>query len=516
MLVGLADGQELFAERGGRPTGILGDALCRLRLSDGSQLWIHGTDSETIERYTTLIKPEKGPRALGPVPRLGIGTRMSTMVWPGIFSAMRVHRFSSNAIQNSLRELNLLDDLLQARPARTNHLFGFGTIEEGHTGSTFEGLWVYGVLQALKTAGVSKYGADADHIMIKRGPDPGPGSGPDALTRAKEICEAARRYSFFTVDLSDILNYAALLHRNGGPAPDGHLSAGPVNAEHETGVPGNTLEFHSRRRRMGGVEYTPDASYLAMLSKKYGQAFDALQQLYTHIVGLKQDQEFDLELSIDEQPSGLDTFSCLTSETELIFILLELERRAIPVTHVAPNVGIEKGTDYRGSGGLKELEHRVEVLYRIADAFGVLLDFHSGDDLSAETRRVLGRACGGRLHFKISPSLQLLLAEVLSEIHPDLFGFWYDDTLSYARREAESGSPLAGRCIEECEASAGGPSVRDAVFHHFSFATVGRRDRSGKFLNRELFYDLSEECSQEYAVRVERYLGTLADDLFSD
>ena len=47
-------------------------------------------------------------------------------------------------LQNSVRELNLLDDLLAARPAEKNIAFNFGEIESGYTGSTFEGLWVAG------------------------------------------------------------------------------------------------------------------------------------------------------------------------------------------------------------------------------------------------------------------------------------------------------------------------------------------------------------------------------------
>ena len=74
-----------------------------------------------------------------------------------------------------------------------------------------------------------------------------------------------------------------------------------------------------------------------------------------------------------------------------------------------------------------------------------MADFHSGDDLSAAARQAIGRATGGRNHFKVSPNLQLLFAEVLAEHHPDLFRRWWQDALAYAQREAAAGSAFAAR-----------------------------------------------------------------------
>src|SRR5207253_10360442 len=110
--------------------------------------------------------------------------------------------FAANTIQNSVRELNLLEDLLQGRPPATNYACGFGTIETGYTGSTYEGLLVAGVLAALKSDVSLRYGADADHVQVKR--------GPEGLAHAKRVLDAARYCSFYTMDLSDILHYEAL------------------------------------------------------------------------------------------------------------------------------------------------------------------------------------------------------------------------------------------------------------------------------------------------------------------
>ena len=234
--------------------------------------------------------------------------------------------------------------------------------------------------------------------------------------------------------------------------------------------------------------------------------------MYEHICDLKDGLPFDLELSIDEHPNDVPTFDCLTSETELIFVLLEAQRRGIPLTHVAPNFGVEKGTDYRGADGLSGFEARCRSLCRITEEFGVMADFHSGDDLSAATRQAIGRATGGRNHFKVSPNLQLLFGEVLAEQDPVLFRRWWQDALAYAQREAAAGSTFASECILLSDTQA--PSPHDALFHNFSFAFVGRRDADGQFICREEFYDLSPAFYQAYQECITGYLLELADDLF--
>lgn len=455
-LASLADGQHVFVEVGsGSRDSVLGEPMGVQQLTDGGRVALHKTDASIIDRYCRLINPAKEPRALGAVPRLGIGSRMSTAVWPGIWRAMDRCGFSANAIQNSVRELNLLEDILAGRPACTNYLPGLGAIEEGHTGSTFEGLWVAGVLEALRTDTSPRYGADADHIMVKR--------GAEGISGAKGIIDAARYYSFFTLDVSDILDYAAI--------------GRPVG--------------------------------------KYSEALEVVGELYNHIRSLKNGVPFDLELSIDESPPEVGAFESVTTDEELLFLLLEMQRRQIPLTHIAPNFGIVKGQDYRGPDGLAGLEERVRELHHIAGEQGILLDCHSGDDLEAATRKVIGRATDGQIHFKISPALQIIFAEALCDFDPELFRFWWDDTLDYARRQKGAGGELACNSIHEYESGgSASPSARHAVFRHYCFATVGRRDGHGQFIHREKFYSLAAGFYQEYQRRVERYLCEVADDVF--
>jgi len=500
-LAGLADGQEVFLALGpqadddtlGPPIG--GKSLPTVASSPQSpapSLRLYPTEAAVIARFFRLIAPDKGPRALGPALRLGIGTRMTTAVWPAIWQAMAQGNFAANAIQNSVRELNFMETLLDGRPAEKNIAFGFGSIETGYTGSSYEGLWVAGVLDALKHGAPPRYGADADHIQVKR--------GLDGLARAKRMLDATRYYSFYTLDVSDVLDYAALTEHTY-----------PTDFENQSSMR-DVVTYQRQPRRFGGFDYRPDDATLGRLAGKYGIALDAVGKLYEYICGLKQGVPFDLELSIDEHPNDVPTFDCLTSETELIFVLLEAQRRGIPLTHVAPNFGVEKGTDYRGADGLPGFEARAHSLSRIAEDLGVMTDFHSGDDLSAAARRAIGRATEGRNHFKVSPNLQLLFAEVLAEHHPHLFTRWWQDALAYAQREAAAGSAFALDCIRQSDT--GNPSSHDALFHNFSFAFVGRRDADGQFVCREEFYDLSPAFYTAYQECIVAYLLELADDLF--
>jgi hypothetical protein len=512
-LARLADGQQVFLAVGrGLDGAVLGEPAGRKVLPEqatttpsaiGHQqsaiLAFYPTGAAVIDRFFRHLAPDKGPRALGPIPRLGIGTRMTTAVWPATWEAMARGGFAANAIQNSVRELNFLETLLEGRPAEKNIAFGFGTIETGYTGSSYEGLWVAGVLDALAHGAPPRYGADADHIQVKR--------GAGGLARARRLLDATRYYSFYTLDVSDVLDYAALAGNADLTEP---ALSSPKGLRSLSGLE-DIVTCHRQPRRVGGFDYRPDDALLDRLIGKYRAALDAVGELHEYICGFKNGTPFDLELSIDEHPNDIPTFDCLTSETELIFVLLEAQRRGIPLTHVAPNFGVEKGTDYRGADGLPGFEARARSLCRIAEDFGVMADFHSGDDLSAAARQVIGRATAGRNHFKVSPNLQLLFAEVLAGHHPDLFRRWWKDALAYAQREAADGSAFAAECIRRSDLQR--PSAHDEIFHNFSFAFVGRRDGEGQFLCREEFYALSPGFYRAYRECIAAYLTELAEDL---
>jgi len=503
-LAGLADGQHVFVELGTDGKNILlGEPIGTLSLKGGTRLAVYRTDAVTIDRYVSLIRPDKGPKALGDVPRLGVGSRMTTAAWPGVWQAMNKCNFLANPIQNSVREVNLLEDILAGRPSRFNYLANFGRVEEGHTGSTFEGLWVAGVLEALKAASSPAFGADADHITVRR--------GADDIDRAKRVIEAACHYTFFTLDVSDILDYGAMNVSSETTAQE-YLANHICQPKQQNEV----LAYHTDKRCFAGRPYQLDKAAAGRLVGKYWPSLNAVEQLSNHIRTVRNEVPFDLELSIDETPSGVDAFTCLTTESELMFLMLELQRRRIPVTHIAPNFGIEKGLDYRGQDGLVGLEKRIRGLCDISREFGLMLDCHSGDDLKSATRQAVGRATQGHIHFKVSPVLQVIFAETMKDVEPEGFRFWWDDTLDYARREAEAGSDFAAECLRRYEASDNRErSPEHAVFHYYNFASVGKRDQKGQFVHREKFYDMSADFYHEYQRRICSYLCEVAADVFN-
>lgn len=499
VLVALPDGQQAFVEIGtGGGSEALGSAMGSMTLSNGIRVTAYPTDMAVVHRYVTAIKPQSGPQPWGDTPRLGIGVRMTTSAWPGIFDAMSQCGFAANSIQNSVRELNMLDDILECRPPPTNYACGFGTIETGYTGSTWQGLWLSGVLSALQYDKPIRYGADADHIQIKR--------GPDGLARAKAVIDAARYFTFYTLDMADILDYAAIAD-----------SAAPAIADT---IPNDRerrmiLAYHTEPQSFGGKTYALGETMIARFAGKYWNALATLEALAEHIARLKNGTPYDLEFTIDEHPPEIAAFDCLTTEEELLFVLREIRRRGLPVTHVAPNFGQEKSYDYRCPDGLMGLETRIRGQFAIAEEFGVLLDFHSADDLSNGPRRVIQSATGGRHHFKISPMLQLIFADTLQECHPDLFQQWWEDAVAYARTEAEAGSAFARQCLDADAANpVRPPSRHHMVFHHYSFRFVGRRDANGSFLYREAFYSLSPAFYRVYRDRIAGYLAGLATELF--
>jgi hypothetical protein len=487
-LAGLPDGQQVFVELG-HGGAALGAPLGQMTLKSGLQVAAYPTDAALIDRYCRVLRPENRPRAMGSLPRLGIGSRMTTLVWPGMFDAMARCRFAANTIQNSVRELNFLADILAGRPAPTNYACGFGTIETGYTGSTWEGLWVSGVLAALQYDGALRYGADADHLQVKR--------GARGLDRAKAFVKAARYYTFYTLDMADILDYSG----REGRLPDSRQRR-------------MVMACHREPLRIGRRVHVLDERTVGRLIGKYWKALDAVGQLADFISRLKDGAAFDLELTIDEHPPEVAAFDCLTTAEELCFVLREIRRRGLPVTHVAPNLGQEKGHDYRCPDGLPGLQRRLTEQAAMAEAFEVGLDVHSADDLSRPVRRVIRRATRGRLHYKISPSLQLLFADTLADHDPRLFRAWWADARAYAQREAKAGSAFAAACLQADAGGAAQPSPQHQVFHHYSFAFVGRRDGAGRFLYRDRFYALPSSFRQDYARRVAKGLCELAEDLF--
>jgi hypothetical protein len=504
VIAGLKDGQQVLLEiprEGAAPR--LADPFGSIHAGNEGTVALQATTAANLHTFLREVAPGRGPLALGDTPRLGVGVRMTTACWPAVFRAMESGGFSTNAIQNSVRELNSLKDILERRPATSNYYTGFGMIESGHTGSTFEGLWVSGVLQALRHPTRYPFGADADHLQVKR--------GPDGLERARGYIDSCRYYTFYTMDMSDILDYAALDEPSDAQAGD--RARAVVGDE---AVLRSVLAYHRQTQPAEFRTRELSVPTLHRMISKYWMALGALESVNSYLAGIRAGEPYDLEFTIDEHPPERAAFDCLTSEEECAFVLGEVARRGVPVTHLAPNVGTEKGFDYRGIDGLVGLERRVASMVELAGARGVVIDIHSADDLTAPTRAAIRRATKGRLHYKVAPVPQVLFGEILEQVHPDVFADWWNDALLYAQESAETGSEFAVACIADLKAKASpSPSYRDRVFHHFCFRFVGRRGPDGNYLNRQRLYSLSDEFHRAYEDRLAGYLEGLAADLLT-
>ncbi|MBN1686623.1 MAG: hypothetical protein JW852_08205 [Spirochaetales bacterium] len=500
LLARLDDGQAVFLNIG--PSGsedLLGAPAELVRSKDGLSIAVHPTDAPVIHRFCRALEPVNAPRVLGATPRLGIGTRMTTRVWPGIFASMERTGYAANAVQNSVRELNLLSDMKEGRAPERNYAYCFGEIESGYTGSTFEGLWVAGTLAALLYPGELEWGADADHIQLKR-KDAG-------LVRAKQVIDASRYYSFYTIDPADILDYASLGETGSGGQ---RLEAKIPDSRTRRDV----LAYHREPFRLGGRAYSFDEDLIGRLAGKFWDSMEGTAALCSHITAIRGGEEFDLEYAFDEIPPEQTVASCISTAEEIAFVAREIRRRGLPVSHIAPNFGVEKGYDYRLDDGLDALGARVAAASALADDAQLLVDIHSADDLSTATRKTIGRAGKGRLHYKVSPSLQFVFTEVLAEREPELFRKWWDDVCDYARKEAEKGSPIATECLEAYRKSDNpDPSPHHKLFHMFYFAFPGRRDAAGRYANREELYTLPESFYAEYNARIAAMLDDIARDV---
>jgi hypothetical protein len=463
---------------------------------------LYKTDIDIVNNYVKKIDKSRGPRALGYTPRLGIGTRMNTAIWPAAFEVMKKLDRPANAIQNSLRELRLLSDIRKEEPQHSIHLYSFGSIKEGHTGCTFEGLWLQGVLHALKQEKAVPYGADADHIKIDQ--------GKSGIERAKEIILAARYYSFFTIDLSNIVKYDCMWedYKSG----ESKILENLIGDKNELV---RLMDYHKKPFVKDDLSVQLDSELIERFMEKYWKALDAFKEAEDYIKELKNSEKYDLELSIDESPDGYDIESILTTEAEVVFLLREFERRNISVTHLAPNFGVEKGVDYRMPGGLKDLEKRVNNFYTICNHWGVMLDCHSGDDLSSDTRQVFKIATEGNIHFKISPSLQEMYADLLYDMYPTVFGCWWQKTIQYVSGQAINGSSFASECLDAYYSEEKEMRMRNKLFHYYHFVPIGEYDSQGRLLLREMFYNLPSEFYDKYTETLKEHIEMLSSDLFN-
>lgn len=371
-------------------------------------------------------------KALGAVPRLGLGSRTTTLSWPTVFRFLSEKRLYANAIQNSVaRELMPLEMLHDPTAKPTTLQPGLGQVPVGHTGSTIEGLLEWGMLSAANSGYDGPgFGADADHLPVFA-----PGSSEWAKTVSLISC--SRGYSHFTLDVGALTKW----------------ERGPV-------------------------------ARLADVPAAIAAAIDCIEEVRS--------EPFDLEISLDESPGDIAPEAAATTQDEASWLLTNLAAVGIATHYIAPHFGFTKGSDV---ADLSKLEDVAGALHSIACEHGALLSIHSGDNLSSATRQTLGRACKGRLLFKVAPAIQDLFIEAVLQHEPATGERWKAWTLNYVRR-------IGARFPSD-----------EVAFHKYAFAGFGVRNDEGDFEMRELLYGVGSPTKEAFETDLWNYLQRLADDL---
>jgi hypothetical protein len=456
---------------------------------------------------------------------LGVGARFTTLHWPAVEWTMAELGLSMTANQNSIpRELVYdVDAMLEHRLEGVPFPFIGCDVPEGHQGQSVEGMSHGSVLSKLKTGFHQRklaWGFNADHQPI--------GGKFDA--REAELVRGCVLASFITFDLSPEL---AATSKQPDPAA---WCAANVPSEVVTRV----------RARLAALSISSEGAAFAELLAYVWPAILKLQrrdrlyaqarrEAFTTPLG----QAYFRELSIDELPG-------LTSQETLATMLALCEALDLRIHYVAPAFGFQKNFPFEDNA---ELERRVSEAWRVCQAFGVSIGFHSGSGKSAENYRLCGRITGSQLEVKTSGRYTYEMGRALaSSSNPadlalwrDWYAFTRELSLNSAFSADEQERNMARRFIanaltleghksdvfgdrERCSAALAqlSPSPDHMFWYEYNFlyvmaaegsaakSALGDHSKSG-YDQRARFYAVSPEGRLRYAKNVAEYLCFLAD-----
>jgi hypothetical protein len=310
------------------------------------------------------------PSLLGLQPTFGFGDRLG-LATPGHVAAARHGRLLPIFAQQSVREMTRT----QRSPQEV-----LSAARNGLEATRYTGVW----------------GADADHLK----------------TREDVESLAAAGFTFFTIDPSaHVQNQADTLHG------DDLLRA----AEHTASTAFESLaqaeDLYGNRRfdlDEGAPLVFSERAALLRAVVKYGAAIAYAARMSEWIESARRGLGADIEVSVDETDSP-------TTPLEHLFIGLELKRRGVKATSVAPRfIGeFEKGIDYKGD--LHRFEGELRVHAAIARLCGPYkISVHSGSD-KFSIYPAVGRVCGNLLHVKTAGTSYLEALRVVARTEPGLF-----------------------------------------------------------------------------------------------
>lgn len=311
------------------------------------------------------------PSLLGLEPSFGFGDRLG-LATPGHHAALRHGKLLPVFAQQSVRELS--------RTQRTAPEV-LAAARAGITACHYAGVW----------------GADADHLKTRE----------DVET----LAEAG--FTFFTIDPSayvqnqaDFFTQTELLSAVQKLIKDGAFES---ISEIESLYSGKKFDLGDNI----ALSFDDRAKLLRAVVK-YGAAIAYAAKMSQWITEARKGKGADVEVSVDETDSP-------TTPIEHLFIGLELRRRGVVATSVAPRfIGeFEKGIDYKGD--LARFEEELKVHAAIARHCGPYkISIHSGSD-KFSIYPAVGRVCGKLLHVKTAGTSYLEALRVVARTDADLF-----------------------------------------------------------------------------------------------
>jgi hypothetical protein len=348
------------------------------------------------------------PSLLGLQPSFGFGDRLG-LATPGHLAAARHGRLLPLFAQQSVREMT--------RTQRTPQQV-LAAAEHGLSSCGYRGVW----------------GADADHLKTRED--------------VESLAEAG--FTFFTIDPSaHVQNHADHLQGDDLLAAAGKAASTAFDslAQVEDLYTGKSFDLGS-----GTPLVFSDRSALLRAVVKYGAAIHYAAQMAEWITAARQEKGADIEVSVDETDSP-------TTPLEHLFIGLELKRRGVHATSLAPRfIGeFEKGIDYKGD--LQRFEAELRVHAAIARFCGPYkISVHSGSD-KFSIYPIVGRVCGDLLHVKTAGTSYLEALRVVARTEAALFR----EIVEYSRSRFDTDKATYHISATLADAPApGGLSPRDA------------------------------------------------------
>ncbi len=320
-------------------------------------------------RLLRELFPFLRPQTLGLRKSAGCGDRLG-LATPGHIKAIRQSSMAPILAQQSVREnsrtnrtpIEVLDDAM------------WGVFQEG---------WQSG------------YGADADHLKSTADIDDFVSAG----------------YTFYTIDPGDHVDNEAqsanseTLRQKSETIPWAGLETSPQTL---------ISQLASRPIDLGNFTLSISEIDLMRAAAKYGRAVLHTVTMYRHLKEHLSDNEFELEMSVDETDS-------VTTLAEHIYIAHEMKRLGVKWASLAPRYAgtFEKGVDYIGDPA--DFERCFVEHLAVANTFGPYkLSLHSGSD-KFSIYPIASKIAGNLVHLKTAGTSYLEALRAISILRPSLF-----------------------------------------------------------------------------------------------